>query len=73
VSRIVTSIGLLALVGSACSRDVPTPPTDGHPLSADGRSLRSVRSAVVPVPAAQTAEERFASLLPEFAGAYRGA
>jgi len=72
--RIAISIGLMAVVLTACSSDDPTPPPkDGRLLPMNGRSQRSVRTAMLPVPAAVSTEERFAVLVPEFAGAYRGA
>jgi hypothetical protein len=39
----------------------------------DEHPQRSVRRTTLPVPAPQSTEERFAKLVPEFAGAYRGA
>jgi hypothetical protein len=74
VSRIAVSIGLLAAVVTACSSDATTPPSkDARSLPIDGRPQRSVRTATLPVPAPVSTERRFAQLVPEFAGAYRGA
>jgi hypothetical protein len=66
-------IGLLAFV-SACTSAGSMPATQvGSSPPMDEHPQRPVRTARLLVPAPPSAEERFAKLVPEFAGAYRGA